>query len=587
MGSTWTRTVAAILMVATVCGPLAGVQLANAAAVPRATAAPATAEGGTWGPAIELPGIAALDRGRTSSLTDVSCPSPGDCSAVGNYDLSLLSGWGTAFVAGATSGTWASASHVPGLASLAPSGGEFLSTLSCATPGNCLAGGRYEDGAGISQAFVVQETDGTWGPAIQVPGVAALEASGSGSSVKSVSCATSGNCVAGGYYMVGGLSEPFVADEVAGVWASALEVPGTGVLDVGVSGLQGVIAMSCRAPGDCSAGGNYATKDGAFRAFVVSEVSGVWETAIQVPGLAQLMAGGARASLVALSCGSPGNCTAGGDYIAAPKSGQYPAFVVSEIGGVWERATEVRGIATLYRTSFVKAAEVTSVSCPAATSCTVAGAVTTGKYGLQDGFLAQETNGRWSDAAVIPDSSFGVVVSVSCGAPNNCSAGGVLIIGDGGSTGVVVNQVRGSLGPPVAVRGVLSGPDERNGEALTVSCAAPGSCTAGGSYQPNRESEQAFIDVESPSPAPALRAITPDRGPMGGGTRVLLRGSVLLGTLGVQFGTTFATQFQVVNAGAVWVTAPPGSGTQTVRLLTQSGATARSAALTFTYQRPH
>ena len=48
--------------------------------------------------------------------------------------------------------------------------------MSCASAGNCSAGGYYTDGAGHEQAFVVSEVNGTWGTAIEVPGTAALNA---------------------------------------------------------------------------------------------------------------------------------------------------------------------------------------------------------------------------------------------------------------------------------------------------------------------------------------------------------------------------------------------------------------------------
>jgi hypothetical protein len=49
-----------------------------------------------------------------------------------------------------------------------------LSSVSCASAGNCGAGGFYRDAAGIDQAWVVSEKNGTWGKAEEVPGTAAL-----------------------------------------------------------------------------------------------------------------------------------------------------------------------------------------------------------------------------------------------------------------------------------------------------------------------------------------------------------------------------------------------------------------------------
>jgi hypothetical protein len=71
--------------------------------------------------------------------------------------------------------------------------------VSCASAGNCSAGGRYTDSAGHTQSFVVSQVGGRWGTAKEVPGTAALNTGGK-AAVNSVSCAPAGHCSAGGYY---------------------------------------------------------------------------------------------------------------------------------------------------------------------------------------------------------------------------------------------------------------------------------------------------------------------------------------------------------------------------------------------------
>ncbi len=68
--------------------------------------------------------------------------------------------------------------------------------MSCASAGNCAAGGDYNH-RGL-QGFVAVERNGRWGTAIEVPGLAALN-TGGGATVSSVSCAPTGTCAAGGY----------------------------------------------------------------------------------------------------------------------------------------------------------------------------------------------------------------------------------------------------------------------------------------------------------------------------------------------------------------------------------------------------
>jgi hypothetical protein len=71
--------------------------------------------------------------------------------------------------------------------------------VSCATAGNCSAGGQFKDSAGHFQAFVAGEVNGVWGAAKELRGTAALNAGGN-AAVYSVSCAAAGVCSAGGSY---------------------------------------------------------------------------------------------------------------------------------------------------------------------------------------------------------------------------------------------------------------------------------------------------------------------------------------------------------------------------------------------------
>jgi hypothetical protein len=71
--------------------------------------------------------------------------------------------------------------------------------VSCASAGNCSAGGSYTDNSGHVQVFVVNEVNGTWGKAKEVPGTGVLNQGGQ-AVVNSVSCAQAGTCSAGGLY---------------------------------------------------------------------------------------------------------------------------------------------------------------------------------------------------------------------------------------------------------------------------------------------------------------------------------------------------------------------------------------------------
>src|SRR5262249_6792769 len=142
----------------------------------------------------------------------------------------------------------------------------------------CAAGGFYQDAAFNSQAFVVDEANGTWGVAHEVPGTAALDPGSPGAMIVSLSCAAAGDCSAGGVYSdASDRPQAVVADESGGIWGASREVPGTAVLNAG--GLGGTQAVSCAPAGGCSAGGSYTNANGNTQVFVVSQAGG-WAAAI-------------------------------------------------------------------------------------------------------------------------------------------------------------------------------------------------------------------------------------------------------------------------------------------------------------------
>ena len=119
---------------------------------------------------------------------------------------------------------------------------------------------------------------GAWDIMRQVPGSVAV----SPAALVSVSCASVGNCSAGGYGYRGRAAEPLVVVEKNGIWGSA-QVVAPGGLPAPVQAVT--TSVSCAAPGSCAAGGYYQTVSNSY-AFVVSENHGTWDRAERVPGLA-------------------------------------------------------------------------------------------------------------------------------------------------------------------------------------------------------------------------------------------------------------------------------------------------------------
>jgi hypothetical protein len=524
----------------------------------------------SWGTAIEVPGTAALNTGGNAQTYSVSCATAGNCTAGGQY-LDGSSHY-QAFVVSETNGSWGNAIEVPGSATLNSGGGANTSSVSCATAGNCTAGGTYTDGSGNTQAFVVSETNGSWGNAIEVPGSATLN-SGGRASTFSVSCATAGNCTAGGYYTDGSAhQQSFVVDETNGSWGNAIEVPGSATLNTGT--YAGVNSVSCATAGNCTAGGFYTDGSEQQYAFVVDETNGSWGNAIEVPGSATLNTG-TYAAVWSVSCATAGNCTAGGTYTDG--SAHQQSFVVDETNGSWGNAIEVPGSATLNTGTY---AGVNSVSCATAGNCTAGGFYSDGSE-QQYAFVVDETNGSWGNAIEVPGSATlntgrnANTDSVSCATAGNCTAGGYYTDGSGHQQSFVVDETNGSWGNAIEVPGSATLNTGTYAAVWSVSCTTAGNCTAGGTYTDGSGAYQAFVVAITTKITPKITLFAPLKGPAG--TAVTITGSGFDGATAVKFHGVNAASFHVDSDTQITADTAAHTTTGTITV-TGPGGTATSAA---------
>jgi hypothetical protein len=536
----------------------------------------------SWGIASVAPGIDRLNVGGVATVTSVSCGAPGNCAAGGYYTDG--SGHAQAFVISEINGSWRAAEEVPRTSALNVGGNAIVNSVSCAAVDDCVAVGSYEDVAGHEQAFITTDSRNTWGVATDVPGLATL-APQLGATLTSVSCTSVGDCSIGGDVYPSDVA--FVDTESDGVWGTASEVPGA---PPGFGPQQNHV--SCATAGNCAFSEN-ASVDSAPDGYledmgvVALETNGTWDTAVVMPNAPALQAQGSTVN--SISCGSGGDCVAGGAYVTP--TGSAEAFVVTASDGTWGRAIEVPG--TRWLNSLGDAA-VTAVSCSGARDCTAVG------YYRRPGkvfqaFVVNETDGTWGTAVRIPgletldvggESSLN---SVSCSTAGNCAAGGYYLDGLSYTKADVISEANGSWGNATKVSGLPAfdppvNPNELFGNQMdtfvtSVSCAANGACAAGGSFVDHSDGTEAFV-VNSP-PAPTVTRLSPTRA--SSGTEVAISGTNLSDVTTVMFGTVSARVVRSVSSTQVDVTVPDGTGTVNVMVSAAGGSSRTVRADRFTY----
>jgi Bacterial Ig-like domain (group 3) len=293
-------------------------------------------------------------------LSGVSCPAAGDCTAAGHY-RDGGAGSGLPFVMDSSAGTWGAPREVSGVAGLSTPSPVYadLTSVSCTSAGNCVAGGSYNlsstDGQLHMQPFLATETGGSWGQAQPVAGVTTLDPGG-WANLRSVSCADSGDCTAIGFYFRPGAGDhTWVARESGGNWGPAQQLPAPTA-----SGRTLGESLSCSPQGFCAVAGFYLPPSpGRYKAFVATYTSGAW-TAQDVPGVVATQSGATT-----VSCGAPGYCTVAGFYYP-PGSGWYQPFIANDVNGTWASAQDVAGTPA-------GLAEIDGLSCTTPGYCTAFG----------------------------------------------------------------------------------------------------------------------------------------------------------------------------------------------------------------------
>ena len=450
-----------------------------------------------WGEATpaEFADDSILSSPKEMYTSSVSCSSLGNCTAVGQFKDA--DGAYQAFTMTSTNGEWDTARPAQfddGIQSDFPS--AFLEAVSCFSPGNCTAVGVFRDSNEASQAFTMTSTNGVWALARPAQFVDGIQSNPPSAGFNSVSCSSPRNCTAVGKFLNNNAGyEAFTMTSTNGVWDFARPAQFVG----GIQNMPpdaGFNSVSCSSPGNCTAVGMFRNRDSDYEAFTMSLANGVWDFARPAQFVDGIQNDSRYGTFNSVSCPSPESCTAVGLFRNSDNS-VHEAFTMSLANGVWDFARPAQFVDGIQSDS--RYGTFNSVSCASPGNCTAVGKFmdTTGEL---QAFTMSLANGVWDfarpaefnagDRANSPDDGLN---SVSCASPGNCTAAGYFlnsIDNKEAFTYTSINGVWGVAEPAEFSDGVQS--DSGNSSFSSVSCPTPENCTALGDFPNTEGGREAF-----------------------------------------------------------------------------------------------
>jgi outer membrane protein OmpA-like peptidoglycan-associated protein len=364
---------------------ISGVLLISVVQCPNALAA--------WGAGVEATLPANANSTQGVAVSSVSCASAGNCTAVGSYYIGPGNYQG--LLLGENADSWATGVQATLPANAGSPQEVTLSSVSCASAGDCTAVGSYEDGSGYAQGLLLTETSGSWATGVETT-LPADAGSNSNVYLSSVSCASAGNCTAvGRYFDSSGDAQGLLLTETSGSWATGVEA--TLPADAGSNPNVSLDSVSCAYAGNCTAVGRYEGGGAEAQGLLLSETSGSWTTGVEAT-LPANATSGPNVSLNSVSCASVGNCTAIGTDDNA--SSNEPGLLLTETAGSWATAVEATVPANAEEPA---SPSLGSVSCAPADNCTAVGGYDDNSGNIQ-GLLVSSTPANPSLSVSAPSS---------------------------------------------------------------------------------------------------------------------------------------------------------------------------------------
>jgi hypothetical protein len=369
-----------------------------------------------------------------SGLAGVTCPSSGNCAAVGYTAPSGGAPQAIVTSGAVTASSWTAEAHISGV--------DYLDGIACPAPGTCLAAGYSGVGAAATAQLAWTANGTSWSTQSAGPGY-----------LNSVACPAAGTCWAAGYQALGGAGSGDI---------DALTMSGGSSWTIGsqiaLGPRVGLTGVSCANKTNCVAVGNSASGP----AILASNDGVTWRS--ETPPASS---SGVLYHLDAVACPSKLDCVAVG-YELVKVSGSLTKMAISTSttdGTTWSPATVLSGVS-----------HFDGVTCPSTARCLAAGTditslATSGLTGVID--TTTNLGGSWSPTSV--PATAGYLSGVSCApASSTCAAVG----GTPSGAPTLLTTTTGTSWTVQALPGLPNGGTYSDLNA--VSCPAATSCTAVG-----------------------------------------------------------------------------------------------------------
>jgi hypothetical protein len=353
----------------------------------------------------------------------IACATSSACVAVGNF----IDGTGgpvrSAFATGGPGSSW-TASEPPLPANALAGGDVELNSVTCPTSTQCVAVGWYTDTSDQPEGLVLTGLGSSW-QAAEVP-APANASSNSSTELYSVACASSSKCVIAGNYDIAGSGSATSAYGAAFFltgWGSswtATQAPVPADVTNNPNGtFSDLVQVVCPGTG-CVAIGSYTNTSNQLEGLLEVQSGSSW-TPIEAPVPADAATdSGAGDELSGIGCTSSAACTAWGFY--KDTAGNYHDVVVTGSGSSWTA------------TSVASSPSAGWYTVQGTVACLAASCVISPAYNLLGGLMT--SNGSVWTAIAVPlpsgdqSASGGELNGVAC-SPSRCIAVGIFNDSDG------------------------------------------------------------------------------------------------------------------------------------------------------------